>query len=495
MGSGQVGRSYFTEENGRLFQLPLTWYRERGWDFSPGYQNNNGRFDRLLPDRCIACHSSYPAALPYLEGKYAELHSGIGCERCHGPGALHVAERRASAKLDSGYDRSIVNPARLPVQRRMDVCEQCHVHTTVAVLREGKHPFGFLPSQSLRDQWAFFRVSGTIDIVSHADRLRQSKCFIATQKTAWPLECATCHNPHEPPADQRTRSQSCLSCHAPPALRQKLARSASLAAHTPSSDCVSSTCPGSRSARSTVRSRSTGSAWRQQVQRVRRRPGTPGGPSNPTTIATASALRPRFTRGWARSSTRPWQATYRAAVEEEPSLAAAWFNLGTLLIGEGRPAEAAKALGRAVKLDPRMADALSPLIEFRATGTTIGAVKNLVGSLPALRGGDRLTRAVLATATPAGSAPAVEFTGANVITRVDIMQPDGTLLRSISGATMPMRWDLKNEKGAPVAGGLYRALIVGREPSGRSRTTQMFVGLVRARGRTVRLSDVELRDE
>ena len=64
MGSGQVARTYFTEENGRLFQLPLTWYRSHGWDFSPGYEINNARFDRLMPDRCVSCHSSYPRTLP-----------------------------------------------------------------------------------------------------------------------------------------------------------------------------------------------------------------------------------------------------------------------------------------------------------------------------------------------------------------------------------------------------------------------------------------------
>ena len=61
MGSGRVARTYFTEENGRLFQLPLTWYRSHGWDFSPGYEVNNARFDRVLLDRCVACHASYPA--------------------------------------------------------------------------------------------------------------------------------------------------------------------------------------------------------------------------------------------------------------------------------------------------------------------------------------------------------------------------------------------------------------------------------------------------
>ena len=84
MGSGRVARTYFTEENGRLFQLPLTWYRSKGWDFSPGYEVNNLRFERVLLDRCVGCHASYPRTLPYLEGKYAELRPGIGCERCHG---------------------------------------------------------------------------------------------------------------------------------------------------------------------------------------------------------------------------------------------------------------------------------------------------------------------------------------------------------------------------------------------------------------------------
>ena len=243
MGSGAVARSYFTQENGRLFQLPLTWYRERGWDFSPGYQHTNGRFDRVLSDRCIACHSSYPEAASNLEGKYTTLREGIGCERCHGPGALHVAERRSGVKRIGGYDNSIVNPARLPLQRRVDVCEQCHVHTSVSVLREGKNAFSYLASQLVRDQWAFFRVSGSIDIVSHADRLRQSKCYLATRTAARPLECASCHNPHQPPPDVHTRNQPCLGCHTSALLQQRFERSLSRSDHAPASDCVTCHMP------------------------------------------------------------------------------------------------------------------------------------------------------------------------------------------------------------------------------------------------------------
>ena len=594
MGSGQVGRSYFTEENGRLFQLPLTWYRERGWDFSPGYQTNNGRFDRLLPDRCIACHSSYPKALPYLEGKYAELHPGIGCERCHGPGALHLAERRASAKPDSGYDHSIVNPAHLPIQRRTDVCEQCHVHTTVAVLREGKSAFAFMPSQSLRDLYAYFRVSGTIDIVSHADRLRQSKCFIATQKTARPLECATCHNPHATPPDQRTRSQSCLSCHAPTVLQQRLARSASLAAHSASADCVSCHMPreqeravhgaftehwirvvppGSERAAPPryadgpiepyydrdrsgpeaavyqgmgeivyaslandrqvladgiaaldsalsehgaradahfllgVASQQLGlqdDAMRALERAAKSDSGRPetlralaqaylkaGKPSAAINRLYERALAAQPALAWMRAEyaqlldgqgrTRDAESEYRTALTEQPSLAAAWFNLGTLLVAEGKTTESNKAFAKAVALDPRMAEALSPLIEFHATATSVGEASNLATALTRGRGHDLFTRPVIAGATSAGGTPSVEFTGTGVISRVDISRPDGTLVRSITAGAAPARWDLRTDAGTPVAGGLYRATAVGRDPSGRGTVAQLYVGLVTRR--------------
>lgn len=243
MGSGAIARTYFTDENDRLFQLPLTWYRTHGWDFSPGYELNNARFDRLLPDQCIACHSSYPEPIPSLEGKYAELRPGIGCERCHGPGALHVSERQTGATADTSYDNTIVNPAHLPVERRLDVCEQCHVHTPVTVLRDGENAFSYVPSRPLADHVAFFKLSGGIDIVSHADRLRQSACFIATRTTARPLECATCHDPHAATATAPSRNQSCHGCHDVSALQPRLSRSESRPAHVPAADCVACHMP------------------------------------------------------------------------------------------------------------------------------------------------------------------------------------------------------------------------------------------------------------
>lgn len=247
VGSGRLARTYFTDENGRMFQLPLTWYASHGWDFSPGYELGNERFSRQLPDRCVACHASYPVANAHLEGKYARLNPGIGCERCHGPGALHVAERTKAPKATTAagaWDSTIVNPAHLPVARRVDICEQCHVHTAVAVPREGKGAFDFVPSERLSDQWAYFKAAGTIDVVSHADRLRQSRCFLETQRTSRPLECATCHDPHAPPATNAVAQKNapCLSCHATAPLQQRVARDVRVA-HAPTQDCTSCHMP------------------------------------------------------------------------------------------------------------------------------------------------------------------------------------------------------------------------------------------------------------
>ena len=355
MGSGQVARTYFTEENGRLFQLPLTWYRTHGWDLSPGYQLNNARFDRALPDRCIACHSSYPRPLPHLEAKYAELRPGIGCERCHGPGTLHVQERTAGARPDTGIDLSIVNPARLPLGRRMDVCEQCHVHTTVSVLRDGKDAFSFIPSQVLSDQWAFFRVSGGIDIVSHADRLRQSACFIATRTTAKPLECATCHNPHAAPATAEQRNQPCLTCHSVDALTGRLTQSAALADHAPSADCVRCHMP-------TVAERGVPHGtftdhWIRVPARAAAAPNARGASREP--------IEPFFDR----DSTGPDAALYRGM---------GGITYATLATDSRTLATAAASLERAIGRDTTRGDALFLLgVAYEQLGKTNEAMRVL----------------------------------------------------------------------------------------------------------------------
>ena len=53
-GSGKAGYTYFTEQNDRYYQLPLSWYvHPSTWDFNPGYAESNKRFDRALNNAWI----------------------------------------------------------------------------------------------------------------------------------------------------------------------------------------------------------------------------------------------------------------------------------------------------------------------------------------------------------------------------------------------------------------------------------------------------------
>ncbi|MFQ6674327.1 MAG: multiheme c-type cytochrome, partial [Fidelibacterota bacterium] len=91
IGSGNGTRSYISEENGFLTEMPITWYNQKGiWDLSPGYHTTNLRFSRPIVAECMHCHNSFTGYVNYSENRYSDVPLGIGCERCHGPGELHV---------------------------------------------------------------------------------------------------------------------------------------------------------------------------------------------------------------------------------------------------------------------------------------------------------------------------------------------------------------------------------------------------------------------
>ena len=251
VGSGTAARTYLVEEGGRYFELPLTWYtQEERWDLSPGYEVSNTRFDRLIPDRCMACHNSYPHSTPFAEGKYEEVPNGIGCERCHGPGSVHVEARLASPEPAGDIDETIVNPAHLSLERRLDVCQQCHLHTTVSMLRDGRTAYDYRPSRPLSEHMTFYVSDAPdsgeeIDAISHADLMKQSACFIETQTWEEPMDCMTCHNPHEAfrLAGPDYFNATCMTCHDTSALQAALPAEATRAVHTEDAHCFSCHMP------------------------------------------------------------------------------------------------------------------------------------------------------------------------------------------------------------------------------------------------------------
>ncbi len=233
VGSGHHTNSHIYNLNGYLFQAPMTFYTQKKiWDFPPGFENgNNTRFSRKIGLECITCHNGYPQIVWGSENKYTSIPTGIDCERCHGPGSIHVNKIKRGEITDTSkhIDYSIVNPAKLPIDRQFDICMRCHLQGN-AVLVNNASFYDFKPGMKLSDFIQVFlpRYTDSKDnfiMASHADRLKQSQCFIQSLKKNKSnnalkpyqnaLTCVTCHNPHisVKQTQQEKFINTCNSCH------------------------------------------------------------------------------------------------------------------------------------------------------------------------------------------------------------------------------------------------------------------------------------------
>jgi tetratricopeptide (TPR) repeat protein len=236
LGSGIHARAYLHRStDGRLLQLPVTWYSEKGgyWWMAPGYDAPDHIYgQRAITYDCIFCHNGYeaiPASHTRLgdEPVYVgDLPEGVDCQRCHGPGQNHIqaASKPGPVNLEA-VRAAIVNPSKLTPDREAEVCLQCHLQTTEfslphVVKRYDRSDFSYRPGQPLAAfELAFDYTPGTerdnwFQNVSTASRLRMSQCFL---KSNGSLKCTTCHDPHnirhgEESADHY--NAVCRQCHA-----------------------------------------------------------------------------------------------------------------------------------------------------------------------------------------------------------------------------------------------------------------------------------------
>ena len=241
VGAGDVGKSYLVSKGDYLFVSPISYYsRIHNWDLSPGYRNGIFRgFTRRVVDLCVDCHTGWPLVVPGTHYRFQQppfRSLTIGCERCHGPGATHVAQRTGGGSADP----FIVNPRELTPELRDDVCAQCHLAGDARVLQPGKNYLDFRPGTPLGDVVAVFSVPQSIKgnhfvPLDQFEEMKLSKCWMASQGR---LGCISCHDPHvQLHADDAVdffRSR-CLTCHtgssctAPAAKRQ---------ATVPADDCI-----------------------------------------------------------------------------------------------------------------------------------------------------------------------------------------------------------------------------------------------------------------
>ena len=136
--------------------------------------------------KCLNCHTTFPRAGTDRIGPET-ADRAIGCERCHGPGANHLAA------VTAGFsDPAIVNPASAsPRAVTVERCNDCHILDRSFRHRDPEKP-GWVRSQGVGWTW--------------------SRC---NTQSGGAFGCVTCHDPHKGARSTTTAQYEakCLACH------------------------------------------------------------------------------------------------------------------------------------------------------------------------------------------------------------------------------------------------------------------------------------------
>jgi tetratricopeptide (TPR) repeat protein len=188
---------YFAWQGDRLVRPPVAWLYPQGcW----GTDVATPLHVLDTHPACLECHNTWITHVPGTPIRYRrdDMHLGVTCERCHGPGREHVAHHRQRPR-DAAH--AILHPGTLSRERLIDLCAQCHGNTRML-----GQPFSYRPGQPLESNYhtarARFREDDTT--TNQVQYLGESKCFRKSTMT-----CITCHDPHTPTSPR----SGCMKCH------------------------------------------------------------------------------------------------------------------------------------------------------------------------------------------------------------------------------------------------------------------------------------------
>ena len=249
---------YFAKRGDDYYPLPAQWdvkksrwlpyHVENGTDWwVPFYGPTN--MERPTGPTCDGCHS-----VNYNIQTKQVTEWNVGCEKCHGPGSLHVAHPTKA---------NIVNPETLDAVSGTDTCIQCHsqgqpLDKSVTPPTPGHAydwPVGYVPGKRLADFWKLEELKPGVtnfyqyaDLTGHKNRM-QGNDFVQSNMYHREIRCFDCHQVH---SNQNTANliatgnALCLQCHAkknPAGLKGTVSEHTHHAADSPGSQCLACHMP------------------------------------------------------------------------------------------------------------------------------------------------------------------------------------------------------------------------------------------------------------
>ena len=229
---------YFTKIGNDYFPEPAQWdvtnkkwlryFVPKGGDWwEQFYPPDNMK--RPTGPTCDGCHS-----VDYNVQTKQVAEWNVGCERCHGPGSVHV---------DRATQGNILNPARMDYVSASDTCIQCHSQGRPLINPiEGKYydwPVGYQVGRKLRDYWKLedhklgeLSFTHFPEGTAHKNRM-QGNDFVQSVMYRRGVTCIDCHDVHGTKNYAQLRkpvNEICLDCHGPGSRNGP--REATLAEHT-----------------------------------------------------------------------------------------------------------------------------------------------------------------------------------------------------------------------------------------------------------------------
>ena len=193
VGTGEVGKSYLVSKGDAFFVSPISFYtRINGWDLSPGYETSLFRgFTRPVLELCVDCHTGQPLFVPDRPDHFQQppfRFLSIGCERCHGPGAIHVMQRKEGAPLEGSIDLPSLTPRTCPRKSVTMSARNATSSATPGSCGRGKTISTSGPEHRWIEWWPFFLFlqrsrRNRSFALDQFEQLKLSRCAIASKGT------------------------------------------------------------------------------------------------------------------------------------------------------------------------------------------------------------------------------------------------------------------------------------------------------------------------